>query len=63
MTDIILGFLIGVFLWGTGALVVKVITLNRCNPYKLNEGLVTLIGIFFWAATIVLIAILATQPD
>ncbi len=58
MADIILEFLIEVFLWGTGALAVKVITLNRCNPYKLNESFVTLIGILFWAATIVLIAIL-----
>lgn len=58
MADIILEFLIEVFLWGTGALAVKVITLNRCNPCKLNEGLVTLIGILFWIATIVLIAIL-----
>ncbi|MHA6908106.1 hypothetical protein ACQUJS_06680 [Ralstonia pseudosolanacearum] len=58
MADIILEFLIEFFLWGTGALLVRVITLNRWNPDKLNEGLVTLIGILFWVAIIVLIAIL-----
>lgn len=58
MTDIILEFLIEVFLWGTGALLVRVITLNKCNPYTLNEDLVTLIGILFWVTIIVLIAIL-----
>ncbi|CAH0443053.1 hypothetical protein [Ralstonia pseudosolanacearum] len=58
MADIILEFLIEVFLWGTGTLFIRVITLNRCNPHKLNEGLVTLIGIFFWVAIIASIAIL-----
>ncbi|MGD7103713.1 hypothetical protein, partial [Ralstonia pseudosolanacearum] len=33
-------------------------TLNRCNPYTLNEDLATLIGILFWVTIIVLIAIL-----
>ncbi|MEF9387616.1 hypothetical protein V4890_18595 [Ralstonia solanacearum species complex bacterium KE056] len=58
MADIILAFLIEVFLWGTGTLFIRVITLNRFNPHKLNEGLVTLIGIFFWVAIIISIAML-----
>ncbi len=50
MSDLIVNWLIGLFLWGTGALLIKGITLNQCNPHKLNEALVILIGLLFWIA-------------
>ncbi|MCK4134105.1 hypothetical protein ACI2S3_16550 [Ralstonia nicotianae] len=50
MSDLIVDWFIGLFLWGTGALLIKGITLNKCNPHKLNEHLVALIGLLFWVA-------------
>ncbi|WP_197388231.1 hypothetical protein [Ralstonia pseudosolanacearum] len=56
MSDQIVYWFIGIFLWGTGALLLKGITLNKCDPHKLNELIVALIGLLFWVAVVILIA-------
>ncbi|MDB0568964.1 hypothetical protein AB6Q13_23345 [Ralstonia solanacearum] len=50
MSDLIVDWFIGLFLWGTGALLIKGITLNKCDPHKLNELIVAFVCLLFWIA-------------
>jgi hypothetical protein len=56
MLDLIVGFvldaLIAGFLWGTGAVLLKIVTLNRCNPRHLAQTTVAILGLVFWTVVV-----------
>lgn len=52
MLDLIAGFILEVFLWGTGAVLIKVFTLNRCNPRDVGQNAVAILGMVFWVLVV-----------
>jgi hypothetical protein len=60
--DLIAGFfadaLVGGLLRGTGAVLIKVFNLNRCDPTGVGRDSVALLGLAFW---IVLVLIVGRQ--
>ena len=52
MLDLIAGFILEVFLRGTGAVLIKVFTLNRCNPRDVGQNAVAILGMVFWVLVV-----------
>lgn len=59
MLDWIAGFILdalfGHFLWGTGAVLIRVCTLNRCNPKDMGQSGVAMLGMVFWVFMVLLV--------
>ena len=59
MVDWIAGFILDVvgghFLWGTGAVLVRVFTLNRCDPKQMGQNPVFILGLSFWVVVVLFV--------
>lgn len=48
IADFVLEVVLWGFLWGTGAVLIKVFSLNRCNPREVGQNVVAILGMVFW---------------
>jgi len=52
---LILDALLGHFLWGTGAVLIRVFTLNRCHPKDMGQSSVAILGLVFWVFAVLFV--------
>ena len=55
IADFVLEVVLLGFLWGTGAVLVKVFTLNRCNPRDMGQNAVAILGMVFWVLVVLFV--------
>ncbi|ANH72218.1 putative membrane protein [Ralstonia insidiosa] len=55
IADFILEAFLWGFLWGTGAILIKIFTFNRRNPREVGQSGVAILGMVFWVLAVLLV--------